>query len=241
MSNVQPDPEEKRGESQPANLSRGRENGLEKEDKSRILFPWEHLVRLRDQHATDAKHYLAQRDGVRCSFCDLQVQDIFSELEFDHIDGNNRNNRRWNLRLSHHLCNVVAYHTKRPALSMPEREGETSSQSVAACAGWCGSRPWSSREGEKHDVMRARWDAWINDLEHGPFGGVGGTIRLRNLAAMAVHKLGLGSSNTYRRYIEEDCSGGPLEIFRNDGILSVRYLGSNRSDERSGSAETGKS
>jgi hypothetical protein len=226
-------PLEKKGkEGQPATASLGRENGWEKEDRSCILFPWEHLVRLKGHHATEAKHYLAKRDGTRCSFCDLPVRDIFTELEFDHIDGNNRNNKRWNLRLSHHLCNVVAYHTKRPALSMPEREGETSSQSVAACAGWCGSRPWSSREGEKHDVMRARWDAWINDLEHGPFKGQGGIIRLRNLAAMAVHALGLGSSNTYRRYVEEDCSGGPLEIFRNDGILSVRYLGLNRSDEQ---------
>jgi hypothetical protein len=78
--------------------------------------------------------------------------------------------------------------------------------------------------------MRARWNAWINDLENGPFKGIGGIIRLRNLAAMAVHALGLGSSNTYRRYIEEDCSGGPLEIFSNDGILSVRYRGLNRTE-----------
>jgi len=159
----------------PATTSQGRKNGWEDEDKSRILCPWERLVRLRGQHTIDAKHYLAMRDGARCVFCDLPVRDIFTELEFDHIDGNNRNNKRWNLRLSHHFCNVADYHTKRPALSMPEREGESLLPlPVGICSSWIGSRPWSNREGEKHDVMRARWDAWINDMERGPFRGMGG-------------------------------------------------------------------
>ena len=227
LSDAQPHLEKKEIECQPATASQGGEKGWEKEDRSRILFPWEHLVRLRGNHAIDAKHYLAERDGAKCVFCDLLVRDIFTELEFDHIDGNNRNNRRWNLRLSHHLCNVAAYHSMRPALSTPEREGEKGADGYS---NWRGSAPWNSREGEKHDVMRSRWDAWINDMKRGPFRGEGGFVRLRDLAAMAPRALGLGSSNTYRRFVEEDCFGGPLEKFSRDGVLCVRYRGLKRTD-----------
>jgi hypothetical protein len=74
--------------------------------------------------------------------------------------------------------------------------------------------------------MRARWDVWINDLERGPFRPdyLGGEMRLRDLVEMAPHALGLGSSQTYRRYANED-KFGPLEVFRENGILWVRYRG----------------
>jgi hypothetical protein len=221
MSDTSPRFEKK--EDQPATATQERGDGWEKEDRSRTLFPWEHLVRLRGHHANEAKHYLATRDGTRCVFCDLKVHDIFSELEFDHIDGNNRNNNRWNLRLAHHICNVAAYHSRKPALSTPEREGgnvspEASNVSVGLSA------PWSNREGEKHDIMRSKWNGWINDLVKGPFRAEGGVMRLRDLVEMAPRMLGLGSSQTYRRYANED-RWGPLEIFREDGILFVRYRG----------------
>lgn len=114
---------------------------------------------------------------------------------------------------------------------MPEREGETGGkQPLPVFPSWSGSAPWSSREGEKHEVMRARWNAWVNDMEHGPFGGIGGRIRLRELAAKAPNALGLGSSNTYRRYIDEDCCGGPLEKVCEGSVTLVRYRGMKSTD-----------
>jgi hypothetical protein len=232
MSNTQPHLEKKKDECQPATAVQERENGWEKENHSRILFPWEHLVRLRGHHAVEAKHYLVKRDGNRCAFCDLKVQDIFTELEFDHMDGNNRNNKRWNLRLCHHLCNVTAYYSKKPALSLPEREGGKARLHPSSMPlDGSGSAPWSNREGEKHDIMRSLWNDWICDLEHGPFrpGYLGGELRLRDLVEMAPRALGLGSSQTYRRYANED-KFGPLLLFRENGILWVRYRRPRKTD-----------
>jgi hypothetical protein len=165
----------------------------------------------------------------------MQVQDTLKELELDHIDENPRNNKRWNLRLGHHSCNQAHYQERRRYASsmLREREKENadpdaqamqSSRSVSdVYPGWS-TTPWSAREGEKSDLMRARWDAWIGDFEHGPFRSVGGVIRAWTLARMAVRALGIGSSITYRRYIEED-SFGPLEVYKDDGVLMVRYRG----------------
>jgi hypothetical protein len=44
----------------------------------------------------------------------------------------------------------------------------------------------------------------------------------------------MGSSQTYRRYLNED-RFGPLQVFRDDGILFVRYRG--RSSVLNSSAE----
>jgi hypothetical protein len=236
-----------RAECQPATAIHGRENAWEQEDKDKILHRWELLVRLRGNSKRIAKEYLAARDGRRCQLCKMMVQDTHRELELDHIDANHRNNRRWNLRLAHHSCNSAGYRFQRqPAPSVPEREkidsvrGEFDGMphgEVSDLYPGYSSTPWSSREGEKHDVMRARWNTWIDDMTTGPFRAVGGMVRLRDLAEMAPRALGMGSSQTYRRYINED-RFGPLQVFRDDGILFVRYRGrsdvlSSLSDHRS--------
>ena len=86
---------------QPAIAISERKNGWE-EDRSGIHFPWELLVRLRDENLIAAKTYLAARDGRKCTLCGMSVQNILKELELDHADENQRNNKRWNLRLAHH-------------------------------------------------------------------------------------------------------------------------------------------
>jgi 5-methylcytosine-specific restriction endonuclease McrA len=221
---------------QPATAIQGRENAWQQEDRKKILHKWELLVRLRGNSKRIAKEYLAERDGRRCQLCKMMVQDIHRELELDHIDADQRNNRWWNLRLAHHSCNSAAYRFQRqPAPSMPDRErgkidsvrGEKDGIPEGEVSDFYpgySSTPWSNREGEKHDLMRARWNAWIGDLTNGPFHGVGGVVRLRDLAEMAPRALGMGSSQSYRRYINED-RFGPLEVFRDDGILFVRYRG----------------
>lgn len=200
--------------------------GWEQEDQSVTVYKWEWVKRLQAKNATQAKNYLAQRDGSKCQFCNIEVKDIQRELEFDHINGDRRFNRRWNLRLSHHSCNSVFHHRRVDAALSMLQEGEkgngVASRVVGFGAAWL--TPWSNREGEKADVMRARWDDWINDLVKGPFRGVGGRMRLRDLVEMAPNMLGLGSSQTYRRYANED-RFGPLEIVWEEGILWVRYKG----------------
>ncbi len=215
--------------------------GWELEDRTKILFQWELVVRLQGRNAVEAKQYLSRRDGNSCTLCGIIVREVLHELEFDHINGNRRDNRRWNLRLAHHTCNSIFHHRRvDAALSMLHREKESMPTEQARAElplssdlypGWS-TRPWSSREGEKHDIQRARWNAWIDDLERGPFRDVGAYVQLNALAKMAVHAIGLGSSVTYRRYAEEDHFGatpkepGRLEIFEHDGIQFVRYRGS---------------
>ncbi len=201
------------------------EKAWDQEDKSIISFPWERMMRLRGANARRAKVYLATRDGRRCTLCGGLVKNVLRELEFDHINSNRTNNQRWNLRLTHHACNASEYWRGRLASPVQppvcECENEGGQVGVFPVSG----TPWSGREGEKHDVMRARWNAWVTDFERGPFRGPEGRMRVRDLAEMAPRALGLGSSATYRRYINED-RFGPLEIVREDGVLFVRMRAS---------------
>ena len=47
-------------------------------------------------------------------------------------------------------------------------------------------------------------------------------MRAKDLAEMAVHALGIGSSETYQRYISED-RFGPLIVYKDDGIRWVEF------------------
>lgn len=71
---------------------------------------------------------------------------------------------------------------------------------------------WVSREGEKGELMRKKWNAWLCDNVDGPFAKCI-ELPVKDLAALAVHALDIGSSVTYRRYITEDALGGYLTSF----------------------------
>lgn len=75
--------------------------------------------------------------------------------------------------------------------------------------------------------MRARWNNWLKpDNPENPFTGNGGRMRKDDLACMAVHALGVGSSVAYERYIKEDSfPPGPLYMYFDDGIYWVEYRG----------------
>lgn len=228
---------------------RGR-RGWESEDKNAPLFPWENLVRLREDKRKDAIEYLVARDDPFCVFCSGDIvkrPDGEWETDIDHMDRNTRNNKRWNLRLAHHGCNSTDGNNLRqsqPAPSMPAMPESERVSSVcgeeardAIASGKVGeyafhaTRPWRNREGEKHDAERAGWNKWIRNLENGPFEGIGAVISLDALSKMAVHGVGMGSSKVYRVYAEEDQFGktrkepGILRIFKRDGVKMVEYRG----------------
>ncbi len=237
-----------------------KKKGWELEDTNRIRFSWENIVLLRGRRLKQAKSYLFERDGDQCAFCESPVNGPpeFHGTDVDHIDEVRRNNRRWNLRLAHHDCNAIISQRNRNAhalsmLSEGEREksmraaelnrtprafrGGVGTEKISdTYPGW-GSE-WSNREGEKSDVMHARYDAWINDMERGPFRDVGALIRLQDLADMAPRMLGIGRSQTYRKYIKED-RFGPLEVFRDyeAGGLWVRYKGAGKIIQKLDSSE----
>lgn len=79
---------------------------------------------------------------------------------------------------------------------------------------------WGSKEGAKHDAQRFAYNNWLTDLENGPFKGVNTRLYPKVLAKMAPWGIGryvgmdgpLGSSVTYRRFIEEDKAGGILGV-----------------------------
>lgn len=77
---------------------------------------------------------------------------------------------------------------------------------------------WSSKEGVKHETQRHAWNKWVVDREVGPFKGVNTNLYPVALAEMAPWGIGryigldgpLGSSVTYRRFVNEDVRGGIL-------------------------------
>ncbi len=172
--------------------------------------------------------------GVSCAICHRRERKGH-KLEPHHIDGKSHNNQAWNLAFAHKTCHLElsrlnqqfrnprgSLAIERDARSKP-RERENISTAGPPGAGWSDT-PWANREGEKHEVMRERWNAWIIDKQDGPFHAEGMRVRKSDLAAMAPHALGLGSSVAYLRYIKEDQMGGVLSIFREDGLLWVELV-----------------
>lgn len=230
------------------------------EDKRITKFRWENVKILKGKNLHDAKKYLANRDGKICTECGLESQD---EQSFDahHNDGNRENNKRWNLRLTDHPCNSRLNGNLRanqirermsslvhPAASARENDVAVPSGAVglgdevvedAIADGVTpvpvGTRPWSSREGEKSERMRSSFNTWIRDSVNGPFASLDGeapAISLAALGRIAVHAIGFGSSQTYERYCLEDSYGkklgepGILEVFFDEkGRKMVRFRG----------------
>mgnify|MGYP001594512482 FL=1 len=95
------------------------------EDQTKVLFSWEILAKLRGTAADEAKEYIKKRDASKCWHCKAEVVNVHTDLEFHHIDRNNKNNRRWNLRLMHDRCNSSVYHREqkgRPSIPVRVRE-----------------------------------------------------------------------------------------------------------------------
>jgi 5-methylcytosine-specific restriction endonuclease McrA len=238
-----------------------RGNGWELEDRSVIKFSWENVKVLKGKNRERAVLYLAERDRKRCTECNLVTADPLL-LNIHHIDGNRENNKRWNLRLADHVCNArlngnlradrvrarmsslvhpEQSERERAGMARPPTAGVTLGDEVledAVAHGVVpvpvGTRPWSSREGEKSERMRSSWNTWIRDLENGPFANLeaDGAISLTALTRIAVHAIGFGSSQTYEKYALDDHYGkklgepGILEVFFDEkGRKMVRYRG----------------
>lgn len=139
-----------------------------------------------------------------CYFCKLPLG--HGEPDIHHIDENPENNLVGNLALAHHGCNSSDFNRKkaRTATSGQTRERERRAGIKA-----------TSEETNRAIIMRPRWNNWIDSK---PFV----QINKKKLALMAVHELGIGSSITYTRYIEEDMEGKILEAFEIEGTAMVR-------------------
>jgi len=199
---------------------------------TRLLTLYYPKQRLRSNDKRLIKTILSLQQGSdgtrgRCCFCEKEG-DVDTDLNLHHRDNIINHNELPNLALAHAPCNTRDFHRK-PGVSdhasKSERKGEQGSRGSGR--GDAGEPEWSSKEGQKHDAMRPKWNNWVNDPVNGPFkegGGVGGRMRLRDLAGLAVHQLRMGSSVTYRRYIDEDRHGW-FDVFLDQGIWWVEYRG----------------
>lgn len=171
-------------------------------------------------------------DVARCIIPDCSRVEPIDVLELHHYNELESDNKVQNLGPIHHACNSALNGRQREATKklLLDRSGQgmrVSDHTTLARQGTeNGTSEWTSREGEKHDLMRHRWNVWIHG-EQGIFKGVtGAKIRITALAKSAVHALGTGSSVTYRRYIEEDFYGGIFDYEHDDaGYKFVVYLG----------------
>lgn len=165
-----------------------------------IQFPWETRARLKGMARKQAVAVIISTN-LNCFFCKLPLG--YGEPDLHHIDENPTNNRLANLALSHHGCNSSDFNRKkaRTATTGQRRERE-----------WGAA---TSEETNRAVIMRPRWNNWIDSK---PFV----QIQLKALAFKAPHTLGIGSSITYTRYINEDIAGGILEYFEIEGEAMVR-------------------
>jgi hypothetical protein len=162
-------------------------------------------------------------------------------MQLHHLDRIESHNQLSNLEIAHQVCNNVENQKYRQAVLKAEREVAQrlssptlvrESERGSTVAGGSHTyesdnaqgQEWSSREGEKHDVMRAKWDSWIMDNVNGPFKNRRIFLLFKELSYMAPRALGMGSSVTYRRYIMEDHYGGILQVFidEKDGLRKVK-------------------
>ena len=161
--------------------------------------------RLRGLGYEAAMQFLINRDGKACKKCkkDDQGQTI------DHIDPFAKPlHSSKNLQILCLKCNSAKGGSKPSNVNAREREKTE----------WVHTRDYSAEEGEKHEVMRARWNLWMEDISKGS------SNLVKSLVNKAPGRCRLGSSITYRRYLDEDIADGKFEQFRDDGKLWVRKL-----------------
>ena len=147
------------------------------------------------------------------------------DLQVHHKDGNISHNDIDNLDDACADCNYKeGWLVRRRKVAEREQERVPSAQPSSTQTIPISDTPASSRELEKAEDMRPAWNAWVNDMERGPFAGEGAKIRAKDLSRMAVHALGGGSSITYRRYIDED-EFGWFNLEKIGRIVWVTYRG----------------
>jgi hypothetical protein len=181
------------------------------------------------------------RDGntALCSLCG-KLGDC-EHMDVHHFNHDRHDNRLENLGPAHGNCNDREngiWSAKERQAYVAQRKGLPSSVCEIIWDGGALTRYQATddmdadnfNEGRKHEEMRARWEIWIHDLEHGIFRAIGATIRRQLLADKAVSGLSkdgqpYGSSVTYLRYIREDVAAGVFEQYKDGGVIFVRYLG----------------
>lgn len=147
-------------------------------------------------------------------------------MQLHHLNHRIYDNRLENLEPAHQTCNNIengARRSTRPSDPPCVSEKTSGVQPHQNTGRDPDAQEWTSREGEKHDQMRAKWDRWIMDIENGPF-KKGADRRIKELAYSAPKALGMGSSVTYRRYILEDYYGGTLVIYENENGIKMVSL-----------------
>ena len=166
--------------------------------------------RLRGEAYRQALQFLIQRDGTYCKKCGKSNEG----QTIDHINPNfSPLHSSNNLQILCFRCNSgkggIARSPTQTNVRVREREKTE----------WTHEREYSAEEGEKHEVMRSRWNAFVESL------GTGTTNLVKMLVNKAPSVCGdIGSSITYRRYLDEDIAKGLFEEFRDDGRLWVRKL-----------------
>jgi hypothetical protein len=166
------------------------------------------LSLLQDQDGTVGKCFGCQRV--------LEIQ----LLQLHHKDGVINHNELGNLELADQHCNNLEHAERSKRVSDPSHRS-TVRENMGA--GAQDGTPWSSREGVKHERMRARFNSLLADT----FGNqIDAELSVDYLARVMVSRVGEGSSVTFRRYIEEDGVEGPLLTYtREDGVRVARYVG----------------
>jgi hypothetical protein len=247
-------------DARPAHSLREREicHGAWEHETTEIENHWETVKKLRGNTKVDAMEYLKKRDTSKCTHCNEPVANIYAkfpevpmrkQIEIDHINCDERNNWRGNVRLVHKGCNTAIYwqrkhfeqHQKVAALSMQVGVREVESRARVS------TKEWGSAEGQVSEVLTALFEEFVF-AEDGPFwvrSALTGEREKRLLeydllAKMAakyckrryreMYGVAHGSSTTMRRYIDEATVGesdrepGDLRMVVDDGRKMVELV-----------------
>lgn len=183
--------------------------------------------RLRAHHKFRIKQIKSLQQGydgtsARCYFCkQLGIND--TDLQLHHLNHKLFDNRLENLEPAHQTCNNREHARWRALVGQRPSDPSCVSVSEIRCPSHTyqkrsidtslDKQKWTSEEGRRHDIMRNKWNNWLLDNVDGPYKNGRWRLTFRELAYMAVGKLGLGSSVTYKRYIMEDSYAGILRVY----------------------------